>query len=89
MALTTQQKEEIIKKFQKNDKDTASPQVQIALLTSRLLYLNDHFKSNKKDHHSRRGLMKMVGHRRRLLDYLKKKDFNEYKTLINELGIRR
>ena len=89
MALTKDQKSELIKKFQINDKDTASPQVQIAILTSKLSYLNDHFKKNKKDHHSRRGLMKMVGQRRRLLDYLRKSDSTSYQKLIGELGIRR
>ena len=89
MALTTSDKAEIIEKFRLNEKDTASPQVQIALLTARLNYLNDHFKSNKKDHHSRRGLMKMVGQRRRLLDYLHKNDAESYKKLISALGIRK
>ena len=89
MALTTSEKAEIIKKFQLNEKDTASPQVQIAILTAKLGYLNDHFRKNKKDHHSRRGLMKMVGQRRRLLDYLHKNDAPSYKKLIGELGIRR
>ena len=89
MSLSKEQKTEVIKKFQLNDKDTASPQVQIALLTSRLNYLNDHFKKNKKDHHSRRGLMKIVGQRRRLLDYLHAKDAPSYRKLIAELGIRK
>ncbi|NRA43756.1 MAG: 30S ribosomal protein S15 [Oligoflexales bacterium] len=89
MSLSKEQKTEIIKKFQLNEKDTASPQVQIALLTSRLNYLNDHFKKNKKDHHSRRGLMKIVGQRRRLLDYLHNNDAPSYKKLIAELGIRK
>ena len=89
MSLSREQKTEIIKKFRINDKDTASPQIQVALLTSRLSYLNDHFKKNKKDHHSRRGLMKMVGQRRRLLDYLHHNDAAEYKKLIAELGIRK
>lgn len=89
MSLTKEKKTEIIKKFQLNEKDTASPQVQIALLTSRLEYLNQHFKKNKKDHHSRRGLMKMVGQRRRLLDYLQNNDKQSYQKLIGELGIRK
>lgn len=89
MSLSKVDKAELIKKFQLNEKDTASPQVQIALLTARLNYLNDHFKKNKKDHHSRRGLMKMVGQRRRLLDYLHKNDAGSYKKLISELGIRK
>lgn len=89
MALSTAAKAEIIKKFQLNDKDTASPQVQIAILTARLNYLTEHFKTNKKDHHSRRGLMKIVGQRRRLLDYLHKNDAPSYKKLISDLGIRK
>ena len=89
MSLSKEQKTEVIKKFQLNEKDTASPQVQIALLTYRLNYLNDHFKKNKKDHHSRRGLMKIVGQRRRLLDYLHTNDAPSYKKLIAELGIRK
>ena len=89
MSLSKEQKTEIIKKFQLNEKDTASPQVQIALLTSRLNYLNDHFKKNKKDHHSRRGLMKIVGQRRRLLDYLHKNDIERYRSIIAKLNIRK
>lgn len=89
MALSTAAKAEIIKKFQLNEKDTASPQVQIAILTARLNYLTEHFKTNKKDHHSRRGLMKIVGQRRRLLDYLHKNDAPSYKKLIGDLGIRK
>ena len=89
MALKTGNKAEIIRKFQLHEKDTASPQVQVALLTARLNYLNDHFRANKKDHHSRRGLMKIVGQRRRLLDYLHKNDAPAYKKLIGELGIRK
>ena len=89
MALTKSSREEIIKKFQLTPNDTASPQVQIAMLTSRLTYLNDHFKENKKDHHSRRGLMKMVGRRRRLLTYLRSRDLVGYQKLITSLGIRK
>jgi small subunit ribosomal protein S15 len=89
MSLSTQDKQEIIKKYQLHEKDTSSPQVLIALLTARLDYLNDHFKTNQKDFHSRLGLMKMVGHRRRLLTYLKRKDTNAYKELIGSLGIRK
>jgi small subunit ribosomal protein S15 len=89
MVLVRSDKEEIIKKFQQHETDTASPQVQIALLTSRLTYLNEHFQTNKKDHHSRQGLIKMVGQRRRLLNYLHKSDVSGYKELIKELGIRR
>lgn len=89
MALQKADRAEIIKKFQKHPSDTASPEVQVALITSRLNYLSDHFKTNKKDNHSRRGLMKLVGQRRRLLDYLKSKNQDGYKNLIKELGIRR
>ena len=89
MSLTKKDKAEIIKEFQINENDTASPQVQIAMLTKRLGYLNDHFKENKKDHHSRRGLMKMVGQRRRLLNYLHRKNSEEYQKLIKKLNIRR
>ena len=89
MALSKSQQAEIIKKYQTNDKDTSSPQVQIALITERLNYLNTHFKANKKDHHSRRGLMRIVGQRRRLLDYLSRKDYSAYQKLIQSLGIRR
>ena len=89
MALVKSAKQELIEKYRVNDKDTASPQVQIALLTARLNYLNDHFKTNSKDHHSRRGLLKMVSSRRSLLDYLKKKDEARYTKLIGALGIRR
>lgn len=89
MPLAKEKKLEIIRKFQVNKNDTASPQVQIALLTARLDYLNEHFKNNGKDHHSRRGLMRLVGQRRRLLDYLQHQNFDGYKSLINELGIRK
>jgi small subunit ribosomal protein S15 len=88
MALQKADREEIVKKYQKHASDTASPQVQIALLSARLVYLNDHFKSNSKDHHSRQGLMKMVGQRRRLLDYLARSDKDGYSSLIKSLGIR-
>ena len=83
------QKEEIIKEFGRHKNDTGSPEVQIALLTERITYLTDHFKTHKKDHHSRRGLLKMVGQRRRLLDYLIKQDIERYRTIIKALGIRR
>ncbi|MFK7873366.1 MAG: 30S ribosomal protein S15 [Oligoflexales bacterium] len=89
MSLSKQDKASIIEEFRINENDTASPQVQIAMLTRRLGYLNDHFKENKKDHHSRRGLMKMVGQRRRLLNYLHKKNAEEYQNLIKKLNIRR
>ncbi len=82
-------KTEIIAKFQQHTNDTASPQVQVALLTERLRYLNEHFASNPKDHHSRRGLLQLVGQRRRLLNYLHRTQPSAYKTLITDLGIRK
>ncbi|MCB1184829.1 30S ribosomal protein S15 [bacterium] len=88
MALTKEQKEQVIGKFKKHDGDSGSPEVQIALLTERINTLSDHFKMHKADHHSRRGLLKMVGQRKRLLSYLKKKDLDGYRALIKELGIR-
>ncbi|NLB53064.1 MAG: 30S ribosomal protein S15 [Syntrophomonadaceae bacterium] len=89
MALTPEKKGEIIKSFQIHENDTGSPEVQIAILTDRINYLNEHLKANKKDHHSRRGLLKMVGQRRSLLDYLKKNDFERYRTIVTRLGLRR
>ena len=89
MALTADQKKEIVAKFGKTPTDTASPEVQVALLTARITYLTDHFKSHKKDHHSRRGLLKLVGQRRRMLNYIKSKDVPRYRELIAELGIRK
>ena len=89
MAQTTVSKSEIIEKFKVHPSDTRSSKVQIALLTDRIHYLNDHFKKHKKDHHSRQGLLKLVGQRRSLLDYLKKKDIQKYRALIQELGIRK
>ncbi len=87
--LATEKKQEIINNFKKHDGDTGSPEVQIAILTARIVYLTDHFKIHKKDHHSRRGLLKLVGQRRRMLDYLKSRDFDRYKNVIEQLGIRR
>src|SRR5512138_520108 len=87
--LVTQKKQEIINTYKLHDSDTGSPEVQIAILTERITYLTEHFKIHKKDHHSRRGLLKIVGQRRRLLDYVKKKDVERYKTIIEKLGIRR
>lgn len=89
MAQTTVSKSEIIEKFKVHPSDTGSSEVQIALITDRIHYLNDHFKKHKKDHHSRQGLLKLVGQRRSLLDYLKKKDIQKYRALIQELGIRK
>ena len=87
--LATEKKQEIINSFKKHDSDTGSQEVQIAILTERITYLTEHFKIHKKDHHSRRGLLKLVGQRRRLLDYLKGKEVDRYKTVIERLGIRR
>ncbi|HEY0590237.1 MAG TPA: 30S ribosomal protein S15 [Thermoanaerobaculia bacterium] len=84
-----QQKTEIISQYKVHESDTGSPEVQIALLSNRINYLTDHFKSHAKDHHSRRGLLKLVGQRRRLLDYLKKKDAERYRSVIDKLGIRK
>lgn len=89
MVLTPEVKKEIIDQFQVNEKDTGSPEVQIALLSNRIKYLTEHFKVHKKDHHSRRGLLKLVGQRRRLLNYLKKRDAERYRNVIKELGIRK
>lgn len=89
MNLNKQEKEDIIKEYQTSEGDTGSPEVQIAILTSRINKLNDHLKMHKKDHHSRRGLLKMVGQRRGLQKYLQKKDINRYRALIEKLGLRR
>ena len=88
MALTKEQKDQVIDKFKKHEGDSGSPEVQIALLTERINTLSAHFKMHKADHHSRRGLLKMVGQRKRLLSYLKRKDLDGYRSLIKELGIR-
>ncbi len=87
--LTNQQREEIIAKFKRAENDTGSPEVQVALLTARINDLQDHFKAHKADHHSRRGLIRMVNQRRKLLDYLKGKDLDRYTALIGALGLRR
>ena len=89
MALNAEKKSDIIKQYQTAEGDTGSPEVQVALLTGRIQYLTDHFKSHKGDHHSRRGLLRMVNQRRRLLDYLKSKDLERYRQLIGRLGLRR
>jgi len=89
MALSTDRKAEIIEKFRVEDGDTGSPEVQIALLTERIIYLTEHFKTHKKDHHSRRGLLKLVSRRRRLLDYVRRKDVERYRNIIDALGIRK
>ena len=89
MAQSTMRKNEIIEKFKTHASDTGSSEVQIALLTDRIQYLTEHFQTHKKDHHSRQGLLKLVGQRRSLLNYLKKKDIAKYRALIQELGIRK
>ena len=89
MALTADRKAEIIKEYQTENGDTGSPEVQVALLTHNINGLQEHFKEHKQDHHSRRGLIRMVNQRRTLLDYLKRKDANRYAALINRLGLRR
>jgi small subunit ribosomal protein S15 len=89
MALVQERKQELVSKYKRHDKDTGSPEVQVALLTERIAYLTEHFKSHRKDHHSRRGLLKLVGQRRRLLDYLRTSDQGRYKALIDQLGIRK
>ncbi len=87
--LSSDQRENIIGNYQLHEKDTGSPEVQIALLSARIEYLTDHFKIHKKDHHSRRGLLKLVGQRRRLLDYLKNKNIERYRQIIQRLGLRK
>ncbi len=89
MALTKEAKQEVVGGYGRDASDTGSPQVQIALLTRRIDQLTEHLRTHKKDHHSRRGLLKLVGQRRRLLNYLQKRDLEGYRTLIKELGLRR
>lgn len=89
MSTTKEQKSELINSYRVHDADTGSPEVQIALLSNRISYLTEHFKSHAKDHHSRRGLLKLVGRRRRLLDYLKQIDVERYRSIIDKLGIRK
>ena len=89
MALTKEENQKIVEQFRINANDTGSPEVQIAVLTARIAELTEHLKANPKDHHSARGMYKMSGQRRGLLDYLKKKDIERYRTLIEKLGIRR
>ena len=89
MAVLQERTREIVQSNRRHDSDTGSPEVQIALLTNRIGYLTEHFKAHRKDHHSRRGLLKLVGQRRRLLDYLKRSDFPRYKAVIDRLGIRK
>ncbi len=85
----TQKKKELVEEYRLHPTDTGSPEVQVALLSERIDYLTEHFKVHKKDHHSRRGLLKLVGQRRRLLDYLKRSDNQRYKSIIERLGLRR
>jgi small subunit ribosomal protein S15 len=87
--LSKDRKTEIIDRFKKHEVDTGSPEVQIGILTERINVLTEHLKTHSKDHHSRRGLLKMVGHRRRLLDYLQKQDVERYRTVVKDLGLRR
>ncbi len=89
MSVSTVRKAETIGKFRQHQTDTGSPEVQVALLSERISHLTEHLKNNHKDHHSRRGLLKMVGQRRALLDYLKRKDLERYRKLIEVLGLRR
>ena len=89
MSIDTKTKQDLIKKFAKKENDTGSQEVQVAILTTRITNLSEHFKTHKKDNHSRRGLLKLVSQRRKILDYVKSKDESRYKTLIEQLGIRR
>ena len=89
MTLTVEEKREVVQQFGKSDTDTGSPEVQIALLTRRINHLTEHLREHKHDHHSRRGLLMLVGQRRRLLNYLQGKDLDRYRALIKELGLRR
>lgn len=89
MPLSVEQKKEIIKEYGRGNADTGSPEVQVALLSARISELTEHFGTHKKDHHSRRGLLKLVNQRRQLLDYLKRKDLGRYQDLISRLGLRR
>ena len=89
MAFNADVKKRVIEKFKLHERDTGSPEVQIALLSERINHLTEHFKIHKKDHHSRRGLLKLVGQRRKLLNYIKRKDIERYRGLIQELGIRK
>ena len=89
MVLTPERKKEIITEYQSHGEDSGSPDVQVAILTERINYLTEHFKTHKKDNHSRRGLLKLVGKRRRLLNYIQKRDIEHYRQLIQKLGIRK
>lgn len=89
MSLSNDKKKELVNQYGETDVDTGKTEVQVALLSERIKYLTEHFKTHSKDHHSRRGLLKLVGQRRRLLDYLARKDINRYRNLVKDLGIRR
>ncbi len=89
MPLASDQKQRLISEYRKEDRDTGSPEVQVALLTKRIEQLTEHLRTHKTDHHSRRGLLQMVGRRRRLLEYLRREDVERYRTLIGRLGLRR
>jgi len=89
VVMTPERKKTVIEDYKTHPSDTGSPEVQIALLSERIAYLTDHFKSHKKDHHSRRGLLKLVGQRRQLLNYLKRKNIDRYNTVVERLGLRR
>ena len=87
--LTNEKKQELIESFRTHEQDTGSPEVQIAILTSRIIYLTEHLKEHKKDHHSRRGLLKLVGQRRNMLDYLRRKDIERYRSILEKLNLRK
>ncbi len=89
MVFTSEEKKKLIDRFKLHDSDTGSPEVQVGLLTHRIKYLTEHLKVHKKDHHSRRGLLMLVGQRRRLLDYVKRKDIHRYRTIIENVGLKR
>ena len=89
MALKKSEKENIIKEYATHEGDTGSPEVQIAILTNRIVYLTEHLKEHKKDHHSRRGLLKLVGQRRNMLDYLRRKDIERYRSILEKLNLRK
>jgi len=89
MSINAESKSQVVSEFKRSENDTGSPEVQVALLTARIQHLTDHFKTHKHDHHSRRGLLRMVNQRRSLLDYLKKKEIQRYRDLIERLGLRR
>jgi small subunit ribosomal protein S15 len=89
MSINAEQKSKVVSEFKRSENDTGSPEVQVALLTARIQHLTDHFKTHKHDHHSRRGLLRMVNQRRSLLDYLKKTEIQRYRDLIERLGLRR